>query len=182
MMMKLRLEAPWYTYQKKLGKLFELDEQIDVGEIYQPDDDEVDYAIDIGVKNHKKFIALDRAMPNAVDFGNVRVRINLLDEENMEDDPAIELFKTIFEGNRLVKDIKELTDNLGITHAYVRFYPEVIQFFDDDLSDYNGNWSGLAQNIAKEVFTGTSWEINFCTADIRENETNGTIKNAKDWP
>lgn len=168
-MIKLRLEAPWYTYRKKLNALFELDEQIDVGEVYQPEYDEADYAIDIAVKDHKKFIALDRALPSEVVFGMINLRINLLDEENAYGDPAIELFKTIFEGNRIVKDIKTFVDNVGVSHAYVRFQPEIVQFFDDDLGDYNGNWTGLAQDIAKEVFVGTSWEINFCTADLREN-------------
>ena len=34
----------------------------------------------------------------------------------------------------------------------VCFKPQVVQFFDDDISDFNGNWSGLAQDIAREVF------------------------------
>lgn len=175
-MMKFRLEAPWYTYQKKLTKLFELDEQIDVSDVYQPEDGEADYAVDITVIDHKKFIALDRALPSEVCFGNVTMLLNLVDAENMDDDPAVELFKTIFDGNPIVKDIKELTDLAGVTHAYVRFQPEVVQFFDDDLSDYNGNWSGLAQDIAKEVFTGTSWQINFCTADLRGNASSELVK------
>ena len=31
----------------------------------------------------------------------------------------------------------------GTAHGFVRFQPEVIQFFGDDLYDYDGNWSGL---------------------------------------
>lgn len=167
-MVKLRLEAPWYTFQKKMKALFALDPKIEVGDIYQPDNGEADYAFDIEVKDHEKFIALDRALPSVKVYGNVTLRINLFDEENSLKDPAIDLYKTIFDGNPIVKNIKELVDLAGVSHSYVRFKPEVIQFFDDDLTDYNGNWSGLAQDIAKEVFENASWQINFCTADIHE--------------
>ena len=55
-------------------------------------------------------------------------------------------------------------------HTYLLFKPEVIQFFDDDIYDYEGNWTGLAQDIAREVFADETRGIHFCTASVEEAE------------
>lgn len=169
-MMKFSIEAPWYTHQKKIKALFENDQDITVGDIYEVDNDDVDYAFDIEVKNHDKFMALGNVIHGIKEFGNVRLAIVLYDEENRDIHPGADLFKTIFDGNKIVKDIKSTTDPAGVEHVFVCFQPEVVQFFDDDLTDYNGNFNGLAEDIARDVFD-EDWSVNFCTADIRENDT-----------
>ena len=58
-MMNLKLEAPWYTYQKKVKALFERDPEIKVRDIVLPEDGRADYLFDIEVCNHEKFLALD---------------------------------------------------------------------------------------------------------------------------
>ena len=168
---RVSLEAPWYSYCKKLQALFKLDKDILVNDVYELPDGEYAYCIAIEVRNHKKFIALSRLIPEKVCFGNVFVHIDIYDEENTDDlTDEVSLYEALFEGNPLVKDIRITTDQTGMQHNYVRFQPEVIQFFDDNLTDYNGNWTGLAQDIAKEVFS-TSPAVNFCTADLREKQT-----------
>lgn len=164
-MKRMKLEAPWYTWQKKVKALFERDPDIDVGDIY-PVSEGSDYAFDIRVKKHAKFLALNQAMPTFVRFGNVRLAVCLFDEENNSDGVALALeqMRAIFDGNPIVEDICEVEDDAGALHGYVRFRPEVVQFFDDDLRDYNGNWSGLAQDIAREVFGAGCIGVNFCTA------------------
>lgn len=169
-MMNLMIEAPWHTYQKKVKALFESDPDINVGDIYEPENCENDYAFDIEVKNHDKFMALSAVMHGVKEFGNVRLGVVLYDEENSDKHPGYELFKTIFKGNRIVKDLKTITDQAGVEHVYVRFQPEVVQFFDDDLSDFDGNWNGLAEDIARDVFD-EDWSVNFCTANVKENDT-----------
>ena len=62
-----------------------------------------------------------------------------------------------------------MIDVTGTHNGYVVFEPEIIQFYDDNLSDYHRNWSGLAQNIARELFDDAAHGVYFCTADIREN-------------
>ena len=44
----------------------------------------------------------------------------------------------------------------------------ISQFFDDNLADYHGNWSGLAQDIAEDVFDNDFRGVYFCTADLKE--------------
>lgn len=165
----MTIEAPWYTYQKKVKALFEMDPDICVGKVYEPEDSNTDYAFDIEVKSHEKFVALDRVIPGQKAFGNVTLGIALYDMANGDKHPGVELFKTIFKDNPIMKDMKVITDQAGVDHVYVRFQPEVIQFFDDDLTDYNGNFNGLAEDIARDVFD-ESWSVNFCTADKHEND------------
>lgn len=162
-MIKLALEAPWATFCKELKALFDADPDIYVSEMYEPDDSNADYSIAIAVRKHDKFVALDRLLPGSKTFGNVTLDIDLYDEENGVVNVA-ELFKTAFAGNPIVDSIQTRTDPAGVDWNYVLFKPEVIQFFDDDLSDYNGLWSGLAEDIAREVFEENSRGVNFCTA------------------
>lgn len=176
-MINLRLEAPWYTYQKKLFALFERDPDILVGDLIQNDDSDSDYVINIEVMNHEKFEALDRVLPTYKYYGNVSVRILLYDEENNDVMPGIDLYETIFKDNPILEDIRTLKDASGFDHGYVRFKPEVVQFFDDNISDYNGNWSGLAADIAKEVFENDSTGMHFCTASKEK-----TNKPLGEWP
>ena len=168
-MVNFKLEAPWYTYQKKVKALLGQDPDIIVGEVNELTDGKTDYAFDIEVLNHEKFVALDRVMPEAVEFGDVTLGITLYDEENsVSTEDGIEIFATIFKGNPLVEDIKDVVDLTGTRHGFVCFKPQVVQFFDDDISDINGNWSGLAQDIAREVFGAEMRGVHFCTAAVGE--------------
>ena len=178
-MMTLKLEAPWYSYQKKIKELFALDCDIKVGDIYEPEGKGADFVFDIEVRNHQKFLALDRVMPKTKAFGNIVLGICLFDEENVNGaEDVIALYETLFQGNPIVKDVKRVTDQAGIQYGFVRFRPEVIQFFDDDIRDFNGNWSGLAQDIAREVFVDELNGVHFCTADKNEAGDTDDAQNA----
>lgn len=161
-----KLEAPWQRFYKKVNALFALDPDIEVGPIVAAPNDDAgyNYALNITVKKHDKFLALDRVVPEIKEFGNVKLRIILYDVENEYRSDDIDLYKTIFSNNPIVKDIKDAKIPTGETVAYVRFQPDVVQFFDDDLSDYNGNWTGLAQDIASEFFDNDFRGVFFCTA------------------
>lgn len=87
----MKLEAPWYTYHKKVKALFERDSDISVGEIHASD--YFDYAFDIEVKDSDKFVALDRVLPKSVTFGNVELGIKLINTEDISGtDTAVELY------------------------------------------------------------------------------------------
>lgn len=162
---KLNMEAPWYSYQKKIAALFEHDRDIIVGPVEMNKATET-YEMGIEVRNHQKFIALDTLLRKEVSFGNVKLVITLYDEENATNSVnTMMLYNTLFSDNPLVRDIIVNKDFTNTDHEFIRFEPEVIQFFNDDISDYNGNWSGLAQDIAKEIFYSPSESrIHFCTA------------------
>ena len=115
-MVNFKLEAPWYTYQKKVKALFEQDPDIIVGDVNELTDGKTDYAFDIEVRNHEKFVALDRVMPEVVEFCNITLGITLYDEENSNVvDSGIEIFATIFKDNPLVEEIVDAEDFTGTT-------------------------------------------------------------------
>lgn len=165
----LNLSSPWYTYQRKIHALFRYDPDIEVGEVFETNDPIADYAFDIEVKCHEKYIALDRVLPKVRRFGNVRIAIFLYDEENGEEADAETLFKTIFKGNPALSDIITAEDFTGTKHTYVLFRPEVVQFFNDDISDLNGNWSGIMQDIARDVFADDARGVHFCTSPYEDD-------------
>lgn len=164
----LNLSAPWITYWRKMKALFAGDPDIEIGEIEQVEDSK-DYAFDIMVGDADKYMALDRVLNRVKIFGNITLIIRLMNA-SAEVDDTIEIYKRIFDKNPIVKNIKVIVDNVGVSHGYVRFWPEVVQFFDDDLTDYDGNYNGLAEDIAREAFDDAAHAIYFCTANVREND------------
>lgn len=172
-MKKVMLEAPWETWCKELKAMFEHDNDIAVSKICELENDmDCDYAVTVTVRNHEKLLALDRLMPRTKSFGNVTLGIYLYDEENNEVDVA-SLFRVLFKGNPIVDSIQTRTDQTGTDWNYVLFKPDVIQFFDDDISDCNGLWSGLAEDIARDVFAGNGRGVCFCTALKESDDLNG---------
>ena len=166
--MKLNLQSPWVTYNNKIKALFAKDEDISVSDVREDDDGVLTMVI--GSSDYHKFVALDRVIAKKVEFGNVTLRIKVVQLNHIETiEDTVELYRTIFEGNKIVRDIRVLPDFTGTEHCFIRFNPEVVQFFNDDISDYDGNWSGLAQDIAKEIFQDCSAGVHFCTASVHEN-------------
>lgn len=169
--MSTKLSPPWCTYASMVKVLFEPDPEILVGEIYKlEDEDSCDYAFNIEVANTEKFLALNRVMSSVVCFGNVSLKVVILDRTDADANPYEVLFHTLFNGNSHLKDIQCVKDPAGVVHNYIRFQPEVLQFYNDDLTDYNGNKSCLAADIAYELFgDNIDASVNFCTAPVKEN-------------
>lgn len=163
-MTNFKLETPWNTFQKQVNALFEQDDDIIVNDIEPSDREDVNYVMSIEVRDHEKFLALDRVIPKVKRFGNILLEIQIFDEENTLLSSGIDIYKTIFKGNPIVDEVHEALDLYGISHGFVIFKPEVVQFFDDDISDINGNWNGLAEDIAREVFEDDMSGVHFCTA------------------
>ena len=160
----MQLSAPWYEFQRKLASLFAGDADIEVGDLIPKDmDDEGHYVININVKNHEKFVALDRCLISDRNFGGVNVQIILYDLENNQDYEGTELMKTLFKGNLNVAAIEDVVDRTETKHCFVCFKPEVVQFFNDNIDDFNGNWNGLQEDIATDILS-CSWNVHFCTA------------------
>jgi hypothetical protein len=147
--------------------MFEADPDIDVGEVKQDSDSQ--YEINIQVHDSVKCWALKNVMPKTTIFGDVTIRINIeLEDGSCMVDHTMDFYKSLFRNNPIVRDCRQAVDPAGGVHGYIRFEPEVIQFYHDDISDYSGNWSGLAQDIAEVIFYDFPG-IHFCTASLKEN-------------
>ena len=164
---ELTLEAPWNTYRKMINALFKYDPEIEVGDVVDTIGIEsVDYTISIKVRNHRKFEALQKLLPDRKVFGSVVVAIYLYDMENDKKND-IEMFKDLFRDNPIVSNFEKIKLPDGSERNFVCFRPEVIQFYDDDISDCYGNYNGLAEDIARAVFGDRAGDVSFSTGLIR---------------
>lgn len=165
-MNQFTLEAPWHTFAKKLKALFAQDSDIEVSDAYEAKEGSGKYVVDVSVLSHEKFVAMDRVLVKEKHFGNIDLAINLYDLENDTVHDGIEIFKAVFKGNTAVSEIISRADKTGTNWHYVCFKPEIVQFFDDDMTDANGNFTGLMEDIAKEAFENNCRGVNFCTAPV----------------
>lgn len=153
---KATLSPPWYNFFNKIKALFEKDEDVNV------EFDNKKETISIYVDNDRKAVALTTLLPSARRFGNVLVKINVI-PANCKNSSTATLYEAAFEGNPAVDYIKEIELSPGSLGAnYVVFRKEVVQWFNDDLSDINGVNSTLYEDIARDIFRDNGDAL-FCT-------------------
>ena len=164
----LNVEAPWERFAKQLHVLFEGDECIDVG--LPMEYEEGSYFLRITATTEEKYNALAKRLPVERDYGNVTLHIMVCLQGADTTILALKDYETIFKGNTAFMDVKKSQRDYGMPQrGYVRFWPEVMQFYDDNLADADGLWSGLAQDIAADVFREKWGDVCFCTAPKEEN-------------
>jgi len=170
----MKLSPPWYTYNNEIKALFELDPDIEVGDIYEVNNENFKVAMNICTTNPEKFLALNKVVKPVVEFGNVNLHVIIQDtSESSDKNPYIEIYSKLFESNPRVKDLKLCKDFADQEHLFVEFEPEVIQFYNDNINDFYGNYNGLAQDIAQKLFVdSTNPFIHFCTASLKEDIDN----------
>ena len=151
------LSSPWETFGKKLRVFFEHDDEINVTPIDTTDDN---YTIAIQSANSLKLYALSKLIAPEYSFGNVVLKVEFETIVDPEKDFANLIYSTAFAGNDyfryMIKDKDEVS---GETRNYAIFAKDVIQFFNDDLSDYYRNFNGLVQDVARTLFTNQSAEV-----------------------
>ena len=152
----VKLSPPWCTYVHYIESIFKGDPDVSIR--YS----EEDYLVQIFVDKEEKYEAIRTLMPSCKAFGNVTLTIQVVpaDEDKAQKD-ILDVFKKAFKGNPNVKDIVSI-EMFGATMNYIVFKKEVVQFFNDDLTDLHGAESTLNEIIAKELFDGYIG-INFCT-------------------
>lgn len=153
----MMISPPWVTYWRKLVALFDGDDDVSVE--YGNDKDET--IVSIYVNGEQKSEAIRKILPESVQFGNVVLDINVI-PNNTDVNSLINDFKIAFAGNKNVTDIITLPPGGTFPMSYVIFKKEVVQFFNDDLTDIYGNETTLNEEIAREVFGDVSG-ISFCT-------------------
>lgn len=153
---KLKMSPPWIIYYRELEALFGQDPDIKL------ELDEDAPMIKMYVDGQDKAEALSQLLPPSKRFGNVELNVNIIPANKIKND-KVSLFQKAFDGNPILSDIKIAIQIFS--NNYIVFKKEVVQYFNDDLGDYNGICSTLYQDIAKDVF-GCLEGIFFCT-DIK---------------
>lgn len=157
-MSNVKIQAPWYTYFANVKALFEEDPDVNV--TY----DDNKYDLKLYVNGVKKAEALSQLFPAKKSFGNVVMKITVIPANLKNEKSQIELFKDAFNGNAAVTNIVSGDNPLTSSMNYIVFKKKVVQYFNDNLGDINGNISTLYEDIARDVFMDSNTNgIFFCT-------------------
>ncbi len=163
-----KLSSPWQTFVHEVQALFEEDPSITVKYF------EADNKLKLYVDDTDKAAALAKLLPEKKEFGNVTLAIEII-PPNANDLPIIQLFEKAFVGNPALSYTASYETPFGEV-SYAVFQKKVIQFFNDQMDDINGNKSMLFQDIAKDVF-GSEHGVFYCT-----EATGKLAKPLGEWP
>lgn len=143
----VNLSAQWYTYYQKVKALFAEDPEVSV--MY----DDKDRKLRLYVDNESKAKALEQLMPSTVDFGNGSINVCVIPGNPvLNESEGYSLLETALRGNDAVNYIKTVSMYGGV-FTYVVFRKEVVQYFNDDLTDIEGKCSTLYEDLAREVLS-----------------------------
>ena len=163
----MKLSPPWANFYNEIKALFEQDLEIKI--TYDEETPEVKLYVD----NGRKADALTQLLPAEKDFGNVKLKITVIPADSTTS--KIGLLQDAFYGNPALAYVWSADTPLG-QFNYAVFEGKVIQYFNDDISDINGNRTTLYQDIARDVFGDIG--VNFCTEAIRKS----LEKPLGEWP
>ena len=164
----MKLSSPWVEFYRKIEALFAQDEEVKV--VYDEEKNEVKLYVD----NVRKADAMNQLLPAEKVFGNVTLKITVVPSNNDEINKA-DLIAEAFDGNPALSYVQHVDAVIG-SFDYAVFQNKVVQFFDDNLADINGNRSTLYEDIARDVFGNDG--VFFCTeAGSRE-----LAKPLGEWP
>ena len=151
---KMKMSPPWIQYCNMIDAMFGLDPDIKV--MINDDGRNVKLFVD----NPKKADAISQLLPHEKVIGNETVRIEVIpgDEQIKRD----LLFETAFAGNPAFSYAKTVDEVFTNPITYVVFAKKVVQYWNDNLGDVNGNISTLYQNIARDLFENCDG-VCFCT-------------------
>ena len=155
-MAKLKLSPPWDTYYQELNAMFKDDSEVHV----VMDDDE--YEVKLYVDSGDKAEALRQLLPETKEFGGVTLKVTVVPANaqkeyrlthNKNHPEYTELmFRAAFDGNSALSDVVTVQGVFGFSACYVIFKKNVVQYYNDNMSDINGLCSTLYENIARDIF------------------------------
>lgn len=166
-MENMKLSSPWMTFVHEVEALFEKDYDVKV----KYDDNY--YTLKLYVEDGRKADALTKLLPEKKTFGNITLTIEVV-PSNKEETIA-DLFNNAFFGNPAVEFVQTAETPFGELN-YVVFQNKVVQFFNDQLDDLNGNKSTLFEDIARDIF-GNKHSVFYCTEAKKE-----LSKPLGEWP
>ena len=155
------LSAPEYTLQKKVNAMFGKDPDIVVTNLTGSGKS---CKFDVNVKNVKKAAAIKAILKSPVSYGNTLITINVngpdgktVEQSNLD---AATTLNNAFSGNPIFQSVQ----TASFYSLYCVFSKPVIQFFNDDLSTYNGYYSAITSDVARNILATTvsGTDINYC--------------------
>lgn len=167
--MGMKLVSPWVNFYREIEALFAKDNEVKV----MMDDDVPE--VKIFVENARKAEAIAYLLPEEKDFGNVKLKITVV-PANDGIQSKFDAIQEAFLGNPALSYVWKAQTPFG-EFDYVVFDADVVQYFNDDMRDVNGNRSTLYQDIARDVI-GEETNLCFCTEALNKD----LMKPLGEWP
>ena len=157
----INLSAPWIKFYREIEAMFKYDPEVNV--IFDAEQMNVKVFVDAQTKAE----ALSLLLVKSKKFGDTEVTVSVVPANvnqpqkgftykrrgrYISADNAASVYRMAFEGNPVFRYEASTGGDLVFNAHYVVFRSEVVQFFNDDLSDLNGICSTLYQEIAKDIF------------------------------
>ena len=159
-MAKVKISPPWCTFYRELQALFGQDPDIHI--VY----DEEAEVVKLYVENSEKADVLSKLLPEKKMFGRVALDIQVVPADGKKRSTELpelidaSIFDKAFDGNPVYSFAKTYDGIFPFKATYVVFQPDVVQFFNDDISDIHGVKSTLYEDIARDVFEGVGAYFN----------------------
>jgi len=149
------LSPPWYTYWNKIKSTVGASPSIKVSDL-EPTSP-ANYKVTIRSDNGGEANALAQILASSATFGNISLSVVVINPEQIIINPTspeivINLFNTAFRSNPLYVEAKSKPLLAGSTEIVFPIFAEkVVQFFNDDLTDYYSNANLVAADAFKAV-------------------------------
>jgi len=149
----VKINPPWRECHLMVTSIFGKDSDVFIRELYAA---EGGHGFIMQIPNEEKAVAIRTLLPRVINFGNSSLTIIIIGRH--ETASEIKPLDTVADPEKLIKDAftgnKRLSrvlsrDMGGFVNVACVFKPEVVQFYNDDLSDIFGNYNALAQDIMK---------------------------------
>lgn len=162
-MMDTRIYNQWYTLWRKIYFTLSQDEEVSVSGLNKENDNK--YNIIITAKKMNKAYALSKIIKQVFTFGNVKVDIILRnnnidvstdtkEDEQFTDEELCILIYEAFRNNKLFKGVvlvSKKEESLFAGKVVILFDKEVLQFYNDDVTDIFGNFNELAAHVFADI-------------------------------
>lgn len=167
----VKLSPPWYGWTNEVKAIFAEDAEIEVADLEETNG-RGGYVLAIDAKTADKADALRVLLPFVKNFGNINVGIEISlngtpidfvgDRTSIPD--AINWVNKLFKGGANVEG--QCYEMFGGYVGFVVCPAEIVQFYNDDITDVNGNTTMLFADAARDVLEVPAG-VNFCTESIR---------------
>ncbi|WP_168122337.1 hypothetical protein [Paenibacillus sp. HB172176] len=172
------LAPPEVTYYNEIKYSIGADPNVAVGELEERAGG--NYRVTLTVQGGCRARALATLLVRDKELGNIHVyvRVKNADGETVKPvrgrlsaEEIKRLYKKAFSTNPLFDFVKNRTI-FGSTYVYPVYKAQIIQFPNDDLSDYYGNYNNVAAFVFREVLRNAinNTDIQFSTALLSDDE------------
>ncbi|WP_072333409.1 hypothetical protein [Thermoactinomyces sp. DSM 45891] len=162
----VELSPPWVTYFNEIKYSVGVDPGVTVGPLIPVGDV---YLILVTVSGNEKAKAIATLLNPTKTFGNVVVFVVVIDTHGELISPLpcpldafclASIFQIALTGNEFFQDVVVQPQLPGQPYAvYPVFKPEVIQFFNDDISNLCNTFTGVAASVFQDVLRNQICEV-----------------------